>query len=361
MARTLSLPKFLKFKPIQLPAALRPFVRPMLLASLGIHAVVLLFPLSSPPVKVAAPKPKTVKISKLPPLKRVKPLITPRPIRKPPLAVIPPKGLVIPRLAKKASAVAPDPKKSQDLPSLKGKNSDRKDSTQAANSEFQHYPNAVSGCYKNSQCYDTKQPLDKVDQFFFKQFKDKKFAPQKMPSEKDLVVYQFSMEGLTQFLNILFADGRAIYVVSPDKPLTRDDIVNKVAVQIPDDFTTAIMGQLPGATADVAIDQLSDPKAFYTELGGQDPQGFDIKPVPNLEMDSIQFVPAQSPDQLFASYFSSRLSPSYVATSIPSGYGGGLLYEIKKGSLKPFYLCLVPTTSGGGTVVSVWRSNPSGG
>jgi hypothetical protein len=85
-----------------------------------------------------------------------------------------------------------------------------------------------------------------------------------------------------------------------------------------------------------------------------------MNPEINSEIDSMKLVPAQAPQQLLSGIFTPNLSqlgyqpPKPVAT-----YGGGQLYELKKGTSKPFYLNLVPTKDGKGTIVVVWRSKPA--
>ncbi len=366
MARTLSLPKFLTFKNLSFPPALRPFMKPMLLASIGLHAVVLLTPLPEPPVKVASPQPKTVKVSALPTLKAPKKLIKPRPIRKRPLAVIPPKGLIVPKLVKKTAAVTPGEKPPRNLPPEKPTPTPKKSAPDNDSSDptkdFPHYPNAEAGCLGVDSCYDTKQSLAQVTQYFEKQLPLKKFAFKPSVTEESRKVYQIDKKGSTQFLNIFWTGDSAIYALAPTA-ITLADL--QKAVQIPADFTQTVLGQLPGGgeanETSASPEQLANPQAFYTDLGGQDAQKFDIAPIPNPEIETLKLVPNQTPDQLFSSYFSASLAKSdYQSKPIGAGYGGGLLYEIKKGSLKPFYLSLVPTKSGGGTVVAVWRSNPSG-
>lgn len=365
MARTLSLPKFLAFKKIALPPALRPFMRPMVLASIGIHTAVLLTPLPEAPVKVASPQPKTVKVSALPALKKPKKLVVSRPLRKAPLAVIPPKGLIVPQLAKRPLAAVPNQKSAQNSTSEKPvlKSAAPEPDGGDPMKDFPHYPDAAEGCLGVSSCYDTKQPLNTVVQYFEKQLPLKKFSFKPNVSEADRKVYQIEKQGSSQFLNILSTGSSAVYVLAPNA-LTLADLKN--AVQIPTDFTQTILGQLPGGSGanetSATPDQFTNPQAFYIELGGQDAQGFDIAPTANPEIENLKLVPGQTPDQLFSSYFSAQLGQlGYQAAPIGAGYGGGLLYEIKKGSLKPFYLSLVPTKSGSGTVVAVWRSNPSGG
>ncbi len=363
MARTLSLPKFLTFKNISFPPALRPFMKPMLLASIGIHAFVLLTPLPEPPPKVVAPKPKTVKVSALPTLKVPKRVIKRTIIRKSALAVIPPKGLVVRGLVKKTEAPAPGEKSPRDVPSQKPLLTPEKLGSAGSDpmSDFPNFPNAIPGCSGLPSCFDTQKPLSDVTQFFEKQLPLKKFSIKPTITEASRKVYQIEKQGTSQFLNVLVDGSTTVYVLAPNA-LALADLKN--AVQVPEDFTKAILGQLPSTSAgnegSVTPDQLTTPTAFFTDLGGEDAQGFETNPTANPEIDTLKLVSDQTPDQLFSSYFSSSLEQlDYKATPIAAGYGGGLLYEIKKGTAKPFYLNLVPTKSGTGTVVAVWLSNPS--
>jgi hypothetical protein len=363
MARTLSLPKFLAFKNISFPPALRPFMKPMLLASVGIHALVLLTPLPEPPPKVVAPKPKTVKVSALPTLKMPKQVIRRPIIRKSALAVIPPKGLVVRGLVKKIEAPALGEKSPRDVPAQKPSLTPEKLGSGGSDpmSDFPNFPSAIPGCLGLPSCFDTQKPLDEVTQFFEKQLPLKKFSLKPTVAEASRKVYQIEKQGVSQFLNVLLDGSSTVYVLAPNA-LTLADLKN--AVQVPEDFTKSILGQLPTASGgnetSVTPDQLTTPGAFFTDLGGADAQGFETNPTANPEIDSLKLVAGQTPDQLFSSYFSSSLGQlDYKATPIAAGYGGGLLYEIKKGTAKPFYLNLVPTKSGTGTVVAVWLSNPS--
>jgi hypothetical protein len=277
MARTLSLPKFLNFKKISFPPALRPFMKPMLLASIGLHAAVLLTPIPEPPVKVVAPKPKTVKVSALPTLKMPRRVIKRPIIRKPAMAVIPPKGLVVRSLIKKTAA-PPGEKSPRDVPSQKPLLTPDKTGSSSSDpmSDFPNFPNAIPGCSGLPSCFDTQKPLNEVTQFFEKQLPLKKFSIKPTITEASRKVYQIEKQGTSQFLNVLLDGGTTVYVLAPNA-LALADLKN--AVQVPEDFTRSILGQLPvasgGNETSVMPDQLTTPTAFFTELGGADAQGFE--------------------------------------------------------------------------------------
>jgi hypothetical protein len=232
-------------------------------------------------------------------------------------------------------------------------------------SGFPHYPGALPGCLGVQSCYETGKPLEAVVQHFTQQLPLKKFGFDPAVNEPDRKVYKISKGGASQFLSILFDGKNAVYTLQ-EKPIKLSDL--QQGVQIPADFSETILAQLPtpstadaGAeSADVLPEFFTDPSAFYTKLGGADKDGSEMAPETNPEMDSAKLVKGQAPQQLFDSYFTSALAQlNYQPTPVASGYGGGLLFELKKGTFKPFYLNLVPAKDGKGTIVVVWRSKPS--
>lgn len=231
-------------------------------------------------------------------------------------------------------------------------------------SDFPHYPGAASGCLGLQSCFTASGSFAEVTQFFDKELPAKKFTVQQPTIESDRKVYQISKGGESQYLTVL-ADGATTEYVLASEPQTQASLRN--AVQIPSDFTEKILSKLPtdsggdaGATGDVTPDQFTNPTDFFTSLGGADDKGFEVNPERKGEIDSMKRVASQTPDQVYSSLFSAALAQSgYQSTPVPSGYGSGLLYEIKKGSFKPFYLNLVPTKDAKDTIVIVWLTKPA--
>jgi hypothetical protein len=368
------LPKFLTFK--GLPEPFNQLMRPLVLVSIGLHAALLLTPIPSPPVKPKPAQPKTVKITTLPPLKS-KRLVTNKfpgkALLKPRLFPVVHKGLVIHRSTKKPivkvaqapSQKTPRPQNTpQTVPSTQpvptgGASSD----TSNPMSDFPHYPGESEGCLNVSGCFETHKPIDVVSKYFQEQLPLKNFTVTSITNnEADRKVYQISKGGAQQFLNILVPDGKTAVYVLAEKAMTVGDLQN--AVQIPPDFTENIMASLPDGTAVESADPFATPTDFFSNPGGVETdgpnKGMDISPVQNTEIDSMKLVSSQTPQQLFSGFLTPQLTQSgYQPPKSVATYGGGQLYELKKGTSKPFYLNLVPAKDGKGTIVVVWRSKPA--
>jgi hypothetical protein len=222
--------------------------------------------------------------------------------------------------------------------------------------DFPHYPGAVPGCMGVPSCYETGRPMDVVSQYFQQQLPLKKYALAPVVNDADRKVFQISKGGSQQFLNIFSERTTAFYLLAP-QAMKRSDLQD--TVQIPPDFSENILAQLPsganGESTDASPDLFASPNDFFSKLGGDAADGSVMNPEVNSEIDSMKLVPGQAPQQLLSSYFTqSGYQPKPVAT-----YGGGKLYELKKGTFKPFYLNLVPAQGGKGTIVVVWRRKPS--
>jgi hypothetical protein len=379
MIRSLTFPKFPKFLTFKgLPEPFNQLMRPLVLVSVGLHAALLLAPIPSPPVKPKPAQPKTVKITTLPPLKS-KRLVTnklklsSKTLLKPRLAPVVHKGLVIHRPTKKVLnkvAKAPNQKTpkpqnaSQPVPPVKPSppEESRSDPNNPMN-DFPHYPGESEGCLNVSGCFETHKPIDVVSKYFQEQLPLKKFTVTPVVNnEADRKVYQISKGGAQQFLNILVPDGKTAVYVLAEKAMTVGDLQN--AVQIPPDFSENVMASLPDGTAVESADPFTTPTDFFSNPGGVETdgpnKGMDINPEQNPEIDSMKLVPAQTPQKLFSDFFAPNLTQSgYQPPKPVATYGGGQLYELKKGTSKPFYLNLVPSKDGKGTIVVVWRSKPA--
>jgi hypothetical protein len=370
------LPKFLTFK--GLPEPFNQLMRPLVLVSVGLHAALLLTPIPSPPVKPKPAQPKTVKITTLPPLKSKslatnKLKLSGKTLLKPRLAPLVHKGLVIRRPTKKGLnkvAKAPnskDPKSKQQNtqptppPVQPAPPDERRSDPSNPLSDFPHYPKAGPGCLGLENCYSTPDSLDLVVQHFSKQLPLKYSDAKSANDETHPHVFRFSKDGVSYFLSIVNERNTTFYALA-DKPKTYDDLTQ--SVEIPADFSETILASLPDGTAVESTDPFANPSDFFTKLGGVETdgpnKGMDISPEQNSEIDSMKLVPSQTPQQLFSGFFAPNLTqlgyqpPQPVAT-----FGGGQLYELKKGKSKPFYLNLVPSKDGKGTIVVVWRSKPA--
>lgn len=66
----------------------------------------------------------------------------------------------------------------------------------------------------------------------------------------------------------------------------------------------------------------------------------------------------KTPEQVYISVLNSQLQSGNFQTEQKPDYGGGTVYEIKQNDTV-WYLNLVPTTDGRGTIIVVWQHDPS--
>jgi hypothetical protein len=359
MIRLLSLPKFPKFLTFKgLPEPFNQLARPLVLVSVGLHAALLLTPIPSPPAKPKPVQPKTIKITALPPIKSnnlVKNKFSTKSSVKPLRPTVATKGLVIQRPTKNQKPTKPL-NATQPVPSVKPAPVEEASSDpNNPFNDFPHYPGAVPGCMGVQSCYETGKSMDVVSQYFQQELPKKKYTSSQVANDSDRRVFQFTKGGTSQFLNIFSEDKTSFYVLAP-QAILRSELQS--TVQIPADFNN-IMANLPpgadGESTDASPDQFASPNDFFSNLGGDAPDGSVMNPEKKQQIDTIRLVRGQTPQQLLSSYFTqSGYQPKPLAM-----YGGGQLYELKKGTFKPFYLNLVPAQGGKGTIVVVWTNNPS--
>jgi len=365
------LPSMPQFSPLNnLPASMKALVRPMLFASVGLHALLLFVPLPGEKQESKPPQEKTVKVTQLPPTSKI---TGAKPTVKPSLAS---KSLVVPRrlISRSQSAIPPIPSQARPVSQAAPASQATQPESEAQSSSaadpssplatFPHFPGAQPGCLGVPSCYSTGKDLAIVSGYFEKELPNKKYKVQPSPPESDRKVYEISKDGARLFLSLIFDGNSTLYVLA-DAPRSLADL--QKTVQIPPEFTNNILSQLSQSVSgselvsnlDPTPNNFADPNAFFTSLGGSDREGFEVSAETNPEVESLKLVSGQAPQQLFGSFFRGSLQNSgFESTSIAGGYGGGDLYQIKKGSSKPFYLNLVPTKDGTSTIVVVWRSQP---
>lgn len=376
----LKLPKFLN--PKDLPEPFNHLARPLVLVSVGLHAALLFAPMSSPPSKTkpAEAKPKTVKVTTLPPLKSkslTQTKLSSKTLRKRIASSTTNKKFTIQDPNKKTpnktpSEVAQDPnrknaKVQQSNPPGTPPSGDSPSDPSNPLNDFPHYAKAAPGCLGLENCYSTSDSLDVVVQHFAKQL-PLKYSDTK--SANDSVhpnVFRFSKYGIIYFLSIISENKTTFYALA-DQPRTYEDL--KQALEIPSNFSSDIMANLPDL-ADVSTDNFERPLDFFVRLGGPLPKGTKDErgnEIGGMEVNaeqkpgiSMKLVSSQGPKQLFDSYFVPSLRDlKYQSPKIMTSFGGGQVYELRKeAKSKPFYLNLVPTKGGKGTIVVVWPSQPS--
>lgn len=312
----------------------------LFLASLGLHGLLLVFPLAEkkapetpPPVEkstritqLSGPVPKGAKVTSQvqPVAKPAAPRVVNRIAAVPPLrSTQPPPPAVAPSPATAAATAAPG--------------------AMAGNpwEDFPQYPQAQPGCYNLSSCMQTGKPLAEVGAFFSNALPARKYAAKLALDEPNRKVYQVSRDGLSQFLSLLYAPGKGtVYVVS-DAPRSLADLAQ--AIEVPA-AVASVLSNLAGQEASPAL--FAQPQAFF--------KGSDRRP----EVGDIQLVMGEQANTFFDVYFRNNLvNNGFKSSETPQSYGGGLVYKVTKDDLT-LYINLVPTVDGTGTLVVVFKQLP---
>lgn len=315
----------------------RSFIWLMLIASLGLHAILLWFPIPAEkkPANIK-PEEKSVRITQLPTLTKtaaVKPIPKSPLVKKP--TVIQRRSL--PQASRPLVQPAKPPAPAQDPKSEVSSNPWQ---------DFPQYPGAEAGCFNLPSCQQTGDGLNQVGTFFEKEVVAKKYSLAAVRNEADRKVYRISRNNLTQFLNILVVEGKGtVYVLAPAE-LTLADLAK--AKVVPPEIAAVFEGL---DAEDVSRDRLAQPDAFYT---GDKPRS---------EIIDMRLIANPSPDitaeTFFDAYLSTNLRNSSFDDYSETGqrYGGGPVYLAKKGKTS-LYINTVPTQDGSGTVVVIWKTLP---
>ena len=214
---------------------------------------------------------------------------------------------------------------------------------------FTPYPAAEAGCLQLRSCFATSDSLTQVGSFFDKQLVVDGYQTNLEIDEGDRKVYRFSKNGKNRYLSIINVDVSTIYAAA-DTPKTYADLQS--AVEIPPEFNQLI-AQLGAASSPAqTVEQFAAPALFFAQLNPA-----QIKPEISNE---VTLVKGKMPNQLFAGFFKPGLTK--IGFSVPEdsegNYGNGPVYRIQPDKSKPFFLNLVPTKDGTGSIVVVWLTMP---
>ncbi|NJR39098.1 MAG: hypothetical protein HC781_09990 [Leptolyngbyaceae cyanobacterium CSU_1_4] len=352
--------KNVPLKKMQMPW--RSLIRPMFLASVGLHALVLLIPTESEKPKTEKPKEEeAIKLTQLAP--KNKTIVRPAPkvaAVKPRVAVkptVPRTNLPVPPAAPVAAAQAPA----------------KPDAADPFDKVFD-YPGAVAGSFGLPPAFDpfskkTTDSLDKVELWFQQQFKTKGFLVQ--PTEAAATgraVYQVSAkDGQTKYLTLIpNAAGAGTTILVSDAPLPKDLVAAGQNVVSPEEqsFYSDLTSVVPIPDVEVSngwqeIDNpnvLTEPASFYAEVLSEADyqQGGVAKLLQGIERAVI--ASGRSPDDVYADV-SVRLEGASYQVAPQGTYGGGSLYQISRDGITGF-LSIVPTTDGSAAII-IWSKAPN--
>jgi hypothetical protein len=346
-----------------IPRSVQLFITPMLLISLGLHAAVLFMPLPAPPKEAQTPKPKSIKITKIPIL-RASPKPLARQLKQQKTqgqnvpSPIPQKGIVLPRNPKKAPTVAKAPTKPEPTPSAPA--SDTPNSGDVNWRDLPTYTKNIQPCDGATGCIQTGDTFDAVTKHFESYLSSKKI---KFFKEKPKISYEgqytnykvLNKKGEAQFLSI-FSNGENTKYVWADKIALEVDIVTPTPT--PTDLATLIK-QLPTQFVDPSKTKLSPDRfpdvavtKFYID---KDTPIFGFK---NAPADAPVIV-SLNPTETSQTFLEKLSALNYSANLIAAGYADGTLYEITKSDQpKPLYITIIPTKQDDGSIVALWLDMP---
>ncbi|MBC7972909.1 MAG: hypothetical protein H7Z11_22765 [Verrucomicrobia bacterium] len=328
----------------QLPAPLRSLIRPMFFAAIGLHALLLFTPLpSEQKPKKADDKENPVKITQLP---TAKPASRPR-LAKPSLPKITrPRSSAAPAVAVPRSPTTPS---SSDA----GKATDT--TTKDPFADFPHYPGSVPN-YQGIENLRVASgaSLASVVAHFRKELPDQKFT---LSDESEPNTFKVSKGGVSYFLSVIDDGSQIVYLLGAEKldkdklaKIKKGDVVGipkelgDIAKEL--DTTYSISSDNSATSLDVVEGSGS---AFFKS----DPD----YPSNEVYVDGIsetRAVGGQSPAQVYQAL--QPVLKKFDSANETDSYGGGALYELKKGKFTG-YLSLVPGRAGG-TVAVVWTKRP---
>jgi hypothetical protein len=375
-----------------LPAPLQFWIRPMLLASLSVHGLVLAIPTHSEkkPAPAIKKEPEKVKITQLPtstsvPAPKVSPIAA---IKPSPLVAQAKPTPVIPKLIRPPSITPPIPPittisrpKPQPVatpltPTATPSVATASPSTPAPSvataspstpapaapstplpsppsqdpfADFPIYPNATAGSSglltgdADKAARTVKADLATVVAYYKAELPKRQFDPKPAtPDETDLKVFPVAKGGVSQYLHLKNTGDNTIIVLAP-QPLDLKNLAN-LEVEPPEarEFQT-VLGQLVNVDVlpAIGLGDLQDVAAF---------QGGNVKSLLG-EFKEI------TPQALGSTLEQGLRGAGFEVSPISTSFGGGILYQIKKGAYIG-YLSLAPTKTPSRTGIITLKKSP---
>ena len=348
-----------------IPHLVKPFLKPMLLISLGLHAVVLLMPLPSPLKKAENPKPKVIKLTKIPTLRiPPKPVAQPLNPKKPLTPNVPSpssqQGLLLKKQPTKPAKqiVSGESKKQQDTTasSPKGGNSDDVWSVL-------RYPyNEMPICNGANECIETKDDFNKVTQYFDKKLSEKfKISIEKRDisvfDDAKYIAYKIvnKKDSSTRYLNIFYNGETTRYVLALSI-IPKDEII--VPGNSDSDTISKVLKGLaalrsPGKES-IIVDKFpgfneKPPNIKNTKYFFNNPT--DVRLGYKKEVIGSPMLTSLSPENAL-NELSHQLNPLSYTLKPAGAYEDITFYEmIRLDKKQPTYLAIIPTAQGDGSIV----------
>lgn len=363
MTKTLSRPKL-----PALPAAARTFVRPMLFAALGLHALLLFTPFPKAKEKPPENKEAPVRITQLPTAKasaNQTPKVAVAKLNKPALPKINrpnPNPIVQSAIEPPKSQETASPTESATPAQSNSKPSNKADTRTAV--DFPHYMPSTPNCFGvgiGENCRVATANLSAVTAFYLSVPKTKGFVL--TPDEDSVGKKIFTVttpDKKTLFLHLFKDEPTTVILLSETK--VADLSAVKKSVNVPDDYYRLLAELAPDVDrsdnpqTNAKPEQFTKPEMFYTRLSSDELQSGAVPDMlPGVD-GSPKLILGQAPDAFYQLMKTSGLDGIFQVTP-KSPYGGGNLYQLKKDNTT-FYMSLVPTKDQKGTIVITWLKNP---
>lgn len=351
-----------------LPTPVKAFIRPMLFASVGLHALLIFLPL---PGEKEPPKPapeKTVKVTQLPPASKPN-AATAKPLSKVPISarlprpVIPaarPDSITIPSTTRRpiAQPASEAAAANQPAPSAAtGSDANSAQTTPAASNpfaDFPRYPNAKPGSFESLSpalslsSFQTSAPLATVETFFMGELPKKGFETGSPEKRGSVEVISVTKGGVTKYLHLITRDGKGTVYLLLDTPIDVNSLPKdaKIETEPPEKL------ELNKLFTDIA-DNIELRVNFVTSNSDtelKDPTSFAV---PGIEFDygKVTKIPGGEPFSLaeLDALLQPELEGIGFTLTASADYGGAKVYQITKNSYTR-YLAIAPTNDGGGWV-----------
>ncbi|MBD2079945.1 hypothetical protein [Leptolyngbya sp. FACHB-17] len=359
MIKTLSIPSL-----SQLPAAVRSFIRPMLFAALGLHAIVLFMPFPKASEKPPEDKEAPVKITQLPTTKA-------NATKTPKIAISKPSRPALPKINRpntnpiiqKSANELPQPQATAEAPQTETRASTKADTATAA--DFPHYNPSTPNCFGlglGENCRVATANLSTVAAFYLSAPKAKGFTLTPDEESADKKTYTVTTpDKKTLFLHLFKDEPTTVVLLSDSK--VADLATLKGSVNIPEDYYNLITELAPqvdrsdNPETNARPEHFANPQLFFKVLNEADLQSGAIPETRSGIDGSPTLILGQAPEVFYNTISTAGLAGTFQVT--PKGqYGGGKLYELQKDNIT-FYMNLVPTKDQSGTIVITWLKNPA--
>jgi hypothetical protein len=351
-----------------IPAPARAFIRPMLLAALGLHALLLFTPFPKEKQKPPENKEAPVKITQLPTTKSTAQNKAKTKIPNPNKPSVPkinrpnPNPVVV-----KTEPPKPLEARSQEAPPEKGQAANPANAGATSFVDFPHYQPSTPDCFGKGlgeNCRVATANLPTVAAFYQSQPKAKGFTVTLAEENTNAKIYTVTAKnGQTLFLS-LFADAPTTVILLSEQKVS-DLATLKGSVSPPEEYYQILADLLveadradnPANTA--TPENFAQPQMFYNVVSEAELQQGAIPDLrPGID-GTPKLAQGQNPSNFYQSMSAAGLS-GFFEVAQHGQYGGGSLYRLKKGSTT-FYLNLIPTKDQSGTIVVTWLKDPTQG